>query len=62
MYTVLPETHTHTLFPVDLLSQSNYSRLLPPPEGSDVNFKVQSSTPCKTGASVHDCAAGGAGG
>lgn len=59
VHSVLVETHTHTLFPVDLLSQSNYSRQLPLPEGSSVNFKAPPSTPWKIGASVHENTAGG---
>lgn len=55
---VAPNTHM-LFFPVDLLSQSHYSRRLPEPEGSSVNFKAPPPTPWKTGASVHENTAGG---
>lgn len=59
MCTVCCSKHTHAFFPVDLLSQSHYSRRLPEPEGSSVNFKAPPPTPWKTGASVHENTAGG---
>lgn len=65
VHSVLAETHTRArFFPVGLLSQSNYSRQLPRPGGRYVNFKVPPPPhppppSWKTGASVHENAAGG---